>query len=786
MNMNLRKFAGALRLGVISTVLGGATLLSAGRANAAVVINEVYGGGGGGTTGTLYKYDFIELYNNGTTTETLSGYALQYGSAATTTGNLSNVSALPATVTIPAGGYYLIKEGNAGTVGADFTADTTGTLNLGAMAGKVALTSSTAAVPANSATGATIVDFVGYGTSATPFEGTAPTANLSVTTSASRTNGVDTNNNGADFTVGTPSPTNASGTTPTATPVPTATSTPIPGATSTPTPVPTATATPIPVGPPSTTLVVSEIYGGGGNANATYTNDFIEIYNLGSTPVDLSNYSVQYSNATATTAFAVTPLNGTIAPGSYYLIQEASQAAVGAALPTANATGNINLSATAGRVALVSSTTAITGPSSTGVIDFVGYGATAIQSESSPATAPSGSTVNSTSITRTNPATDTNNNANDFSVATPSPTAAVTAAPLKISEFRFSGPGASPNLNEYIELANQTSSAVTLTGYTLTAGSAPTALSGLDLTGKVIPAFGHLLITNSGGYSLGTVYPSTYPVGSTTPSAFATGDVVYTGDISIDSTLTLSFNGTVVDTVGNLSTTTGLVLTDEYAFVRRQDGPSLVDTGNDINDFNLVDISSTNGPPTVDGLSTSANGARLGTPGPQNASSPLARAAISIVPLDPATNQGIVPDGRYPSRGSNLDPFGRLTLRRTITNNTSQPIKQIRFILVRTTAGASSDTNVADLRAITSVGVSANGSKVVQAIQIEAPTTPTTPSNQLSSSDTGNGGGLNSSWNVGTLPAGGLAAGASMNVEFVFGIVRLGNYNISVVIQVSS
>ena len=366
--------------------------------------------------------------------------------------------------------------------------------------------------------------------------------------------------------------------------------------------------------------------------------------------------------------------------------------------------------------------------------------------------------------------------------------ATAAAGGVVISEFRLSGPNGAQD--EYIELFNPTSSAIQLTNWTLSASKVTTALTGLSLSSRTIPASGHLLIINKDGYSLdsgATAYPSTYPTGSTRPASYATGDVAYSGDIALDSTLILRNGDTIADVVGNLSGAVGLVSTNQYAFVRRMDGAvGIVDTGTDQNDFNLVDTASINGPPTVDGLSNLANGARLGAPGPQNAAAPNQRATLTLVPLDPATNQGIAPDGRYPSRGSNIDPFGRLTLRRTLTNFSNQTIKQIRFILVRTTTGDSADANAADLRAITSVGVSANGSKVVQGIQIEAPTSPTTPSNQLSNSDTGNGGGLNSSWNVGTLPNGGLLPGQSMNVEFVFGIVRLGNYNTSIVIQTAS
>src|SRR5262249_686780 len=63
-------------------------------------------------------------------------------------------------------------------------------------------------------------------------------------------------------------------------------------------------------------------YGGGGNAGATYKNDFIEIFNTGSTAVNLAGYSVQYASA-AGTSWQVTGLSGAISPGPYHLIPEA-------------------------------------------------------------------------------------------------------------------------------------------------------------------------------------------------------------------------------------------------------------------------------------------------------------------------------------------------------------------------------------------------------------------------------------------------------------------------------
>ena len=175
-------------------------------------------------------------------------------------------------------------------------------------------------------------------------------------------------------------------------------------------------------------LTINEVYGGGGNANAPYTNDFIELYNSGTTAINLGNYSLYYASATGAfntaSATLTTTLTGTIAPGSYYLVQEGG-GTNGSALPTPNQTGVIQLSGTAGKVALAITGSTITAANSTGVIDFVGYGTTASFFEGSgPAPAPS----NTTSVSRV-PGVDTNNNAADFTAGAPSPTAGAVPEP---------------------------------------------------------------------------------------------------------------------------------------------------------------------------------------------------------------------------------------------------------------------------------------------------------------------------------------------------------------------
>ena len=179
-------------------------------------------------------------------------------------------------------------------------------------------------------------------------------------------------------------------------------------------------------------LVISQVYGGGGNTSATYTNDFIEIFNRGTTTVNFSvtPYSVQYAAATSNFSTNKTDItSGILLPGHYFLVREASGGAVGAALPAPDATGTIAMAATAGKVALVTGTTALTGngcPLGASIADFLGYGSTANCFETARIPV-SGTNPNARSVIRTVSCTDTNNNSADFSNPVTAPVARNTA-----------------------------------------------------------------------------------------------------------------------------------------------------------------------------------------------------------------------------------------------------------------------------------------------------------------------------------------------------------------------
>jgi hypothetical protein len=171
-------------------------------------------------------------------------------------------------------------------------------------------------------------------------------------------------------------------------------------------------------------VVISQVYGGGGNTSALYKNDFIELHNRGNTAVDLNGWSVQYASSSGTSWTSITAIGTkTIAPGGYLLIA-GSGGTVGSNLPTADVTGTINLSSTSGKVILVSSTTitgALTCPTGATIRDHVSFG-TSTACDGSPTQALSNITAAIRTESCTGPSFgDTNVNSADFTVAAPAP-----------------------------------------------------------------------------------------------------------------------------------------------------------------------------------------------------------------------------------------------------------------------------------------------------------------------------------------------------------------------------
>jgi predicted extracellular nuclease len=188
-------------------------LIVVGPAPKGVVISQIYGAGS--NSGALFRNDYIELYNSTSADVDLTGWSVQYSSAAGT-----SWTPTPLTGTIGAGRYFLVKE-SGGTNGTPLPpADASGNIAMAAGSGKVALVNNTNALSGDCPAASLVVaDFVGYGSAATCAEGSGPTGTLSATTAALRINdgATDTDDNAADFDVTTPRPRSAAGIPPTGT-----------------------------------------------------------------------------------------------------------------------------------------------------------------------------------------------------------------------------------------------------------------------------------------------------------------------------------------------------------------------------------------------------------------------------------------------------------------------------------------------------------------------------------------------------------------------------------------
>ncbi|NWJ45467.1 MAG: lamin tail domain-containing protein [Chloroflexi bacterium] len=183
-------------------------------------------------------------------------------------------------------------------------------------------------------------------------------------------------------------------------------------------------------------IVISQVYGGGGNSGSTYRNDFIELFNRGSATVSVSGWTVQYASATGN-SWATTSLSGNIAPGQYFLVQEGGGTGGTTNLPTPDVTGAINLSATTGKVALVRTSNYLVCGSgiaclpNADIVDFVGYGSSADNAENTPVAALSNTTA---ALRLSAGCRETNNNNSDFTITAPIPrNSATTLSPCNVS-----------------------------------------------------------------------------------------------------------------------------------------------------------------------------------------------------------------------------------------------------------------------------------------------------------------------------------------------------------------
>jgi len=276
---------------------------------------------------------------------------------------------------------------------------------------------------------------------------------------------------------------------------------------------------------------ISQAYGAGGNSGAAYKNDYVELYNAGSSLVSLSGYSIQFASSTGST-WTVINLSGNIQAKGYFLVA-ATAGANGASIPAADVTGSLNLAATSGKVALVSNTTALSGVNPSGgatVVDLVGFGTGTTGYEGTgPAAAPSTSNA---VFRKNNGETDSNDNAADFIVTAASPRNTATAVNPSIA-----------------------TSATSLNQFSATAGSASDPQSftvlgfGLSTTIAVTPPAGFEISSNGINYSTSLSLPAVGGTVSVRIPASATIGSSPSGSITLASTSALSRTVAIAGTV---------------------------------------------------------------------------------------------------------------------------------------------------------------------------------------------------------------------------------------------
>lgn len=295
----------------------------------------------------------------------------------------------------------------------------------------------------------------------------------------------------------------------------------------------------------STGLVISEVFGAN-SATVAYNQDYVEVYNPTASAISLAGKSVQYRSATGSAASSKVDLPSILLPaGGHFLVGGAvtSPATTAATITPDAANTGMNLSGTAGVVVLANSQTLLSLPAGSdpstfpaAVIDLVGYGTTATLYENAKAPAPttSGSPAKPVLNRAGSGATDTDNNANDFTTAaTGSPEVCNCIAPtaLKITEvYTEGGKAGAAYDHDYVEIQNTGSSALSMTGLSLqyrAPGATGPATKLVDLTGSMAANSYDVVELGTGGTDGSPIADVQYDLSSTGPDLDSAGGTLF-------------------------------------------------------------------------------------------------------------------------------------------------------------------------------------------------------------------------------------------------------------------
>jgi predicted extracellular nuclease len=222
-------------------------------------------------------------------------------------------------------------------------------------------------------------------------------------------------------------------------------------------------------------VVISQAYGGGGNSGATYTSDFVELLNRGTTTVNIGGWSIQYASKTGVNWSKTTLPSFNLEPGQYFLVQEATGNGGTTPLPSPDfiTTADVDQIAMAGaefKILLANTDVLVSGvsnPTDVQIVDFLGTG-TANYYEGTAAAAILSNTT--AALRANNGCQDTNDNAADFTAAAPAPRNSTSAlnscATASVGENEIAGlkvyPNPVSNGTLFIETANNGEKAITV------------------------------------------------------------------------------------------------------------------------------------------------------------------------------------------------------------------------------------------------------------------------------------------------------------------------------------
>lgn len=309
----------------------------------------------------------------------------------------------------------------------------------------------------------------------------------------------------------------------------------------------------------STTVVISQIYGGGGSAQATYNSDYVELHNISAVAQNISGFKLAYGSSTgllgANSGNRYTfPVNTIIPAGGYLLVADSGLTGGLANLPvTKDLYFSFAMSRDKGKIVLGTSAlvdSALLANQPTGaVVDFIGYGTAQEFEGTGAAGAPS---ITNAAFRNNNGCDDTNQNSSDFTIGAPNPRNSAT--PVFLCGSATNPVLASTSLASFgnVCITNPTpaSGSFSISGTNLTAGNI-----------TVGPLTGYTFSTAlAGPYTATVTVAQTGTLASTSIYVYFTPTAAqsYNGNISVSGGGANAINVAAVGTgVSNTTVTTG-------------------------------------------------------------------------------------------------------------------------------------------------------------------------------------------------------------------------------------